>query len=136
MACHKHDAACGLPPRLCGPGGSHWNAHELRCEVTLAWVGVTPDGARVDLLFGQRKPVLVGRVFVVPPTSEAPGAVPAFIIPGGVVVAELRRRSRQKGTGADVYLAHAVLEVRPTNAQGKLGKHQRRKLSAEFAFGE
>ncbi len=116
--------------------------HALRCEVTLAWGEAKPNGAQVELRFGQRDLALVDRTLVVSPSTLPGEKAPAkphivtFHIPDVIVDAALRSKRIQRETGAEVYWVQAFVELRPVDAKGKLGPRQGRTLNAKLSFGE
>lgn len=127
-----------------GPGGSHWNPEDVRCDVTLAWAPAA-EGARLDLHYGQGKtPPLVARRHVAPVDEAAPfdtapdgarGVDHAFFVPMRVVEAAAKRSRKDRSSGAAVYPVRFVLVVTSAAPRGA-EKPAVRSIECAVSFGE
>ncbi|EPX62277.1 hypothetical protein D187_008464 [Cystobacter fuscus DSM 2262] len=137
-----------------GPMGAQWNTEAVVCEARIE--GTPGDAVRsvhMMLQVGQGNEMLmVGELYVpahpqrtlamadaqsqAKSIQAAASPIRTFFIPDPLLARTLRKKSRQPGTGAEVYIVHFVLTARGLDGKGRVVARARDEVKSEFAFGE
>jgi hypothetical protein len=137
-----------------GPMGAQWNTEAVVCEAALQGTpGEDVRSVHLKLQLGQGNKLLLAGELHVPAhprqtltMGEEPSQAPAlqaaasplrtFFIPPPLFARTLRKKSRQPGTGAELYRIRFVLTAQGLDGKGRTVARAQDELKPEFAFGE